>query len=138
MSVRSQDDWLAYAEAGNQVLAGRGGTTLLLEAETGQPVWEKPLGLAQPVILMGERVLDQSARLIALATGEPLQSNLFRRGGCNYAVANPFLAFLRDQTVCYVDLETGERHRLRNLRSGCSNSLIAASEIGRASCRERV
>lgn len=129
MSVRSQDDWLAYAETSNQVLAGRAGTTLLLDAPSGNPVWEKPLGLTQPVILMGERVLDQSARMVELATGTPIQNNLFRRGGCNYAVANPFLAFLRDQTVCYVDLETGERHRLRNMRSGCSNSLIAASGI---------
>jgi hypothetical protein len=129
MSVRSQDDWLTYVEAKDQILAGRAGTTLLLDARTGNPVWEKPLGLSQPVIVMGERVLDQGARLIDLATGERLRADLFRRGGCNYAVANPFLAFLRDQTVCYVDLETGERHRLRNLRSGCSNSLIAASGI---------
>lgn len=129
MSVRGQDDWLAYDETSGQLLAGRTGITLLLDGQTGETVWKKPTGMVQPVILMGGRLLDQNARLFELATGDPIQSGLFRRGGCNYAVANPFLAFLRDQTVCYVDLETGERHRLRNMRSGCSNSLIAAAGI---------
>lgn len=129
LGLRSTDDWLAYAEATGQVLAGRVGTTLLLDARTGEVAWEKPIGLSQPVVLMGENVLDQNARLIELATGTPIKSGVFHRGGCNYAVANPYLAFVRDQTVCYVDLATGERHRLRNMRSGCSNSLVAASGV---------
>lgn len=129
LSVRSQDDWLAYAQESGQVLGGRAGTTFLLDAQTGAVVWEKPIGLAQPVVIMGQQVLDQGARLIELATGATIKGNIFHRGGCNYAVANSHLAFVRDQTVCYVDLATGERHRLRNMRSGCSNSLVAASGV---------
>jgi len=129
LSTRGKDDWLAYASATKQVLAGREQTTLLLAGQTGTVVWEKPIGLSQPVVIMGEQLLDQSGRFVKLATGEAIKSGVFRRGGCNYAVANPFLAFVRDQTVCYVDLESGKRHRLRNMRSGCSNSLVAASGI---------
>jgi outer membrane protein assembly factor BamB len=129
LSVRGHDDWLAYAASGNQVLAGRARTTMLLDASSGQVVWDKPIGLAQPVVIMGDQLLDQGGRIVALATGDPVRSNVFRRGGCNYAVANPSLVFVRDQTVCYVDLASGERYRLRNMRSGCSNSLVAACGV---------
>ena len=129
MSVRSRDDWLAYCASGGRILAGRHEVTVLLDAAAGKPVWEKPIGLSQPVVLMGDRVLDQGGRIVRLETGETEKGNVFRRGGCNYAVANAFLAFVRDQTVCYVDLASGVRYRLRNLRSGCSNSLVAASGV---------
>ena len=129
LSVRGRDDWLAYAAGPSQVLFGREGTAMLLSAGDGTVLWKKPLGLSQPVVLMGERFMDQGARLFDLATAEVVQSDLFQRGGCNYAVATPLLALLRDQTVCYVELDGGKRHRLRNMRSGCSNSLIAACGI---------
>ncbi|MBT3290442.1 MAG: PQQ-binding-like beta-propeller repeat protein, partial [Victivallales bacterium] len=129
MSTRTSDDWVAYAAGTKQLLAGRGKTTLLLNAQTGSVVWEKPIGLSQPVVIMGDRLLDQRARFVKLATGESVKSGVFGSGGCNYAVANAFLAFLRDRTVCYIDLESGVRHRLRNMRSGCSNSLVAASGL---------
>ena len=129
LSTRGKDDWVAYATETKQLLAGRDKTTLLLDGETGNVVWEKPIGLSQPVVIMGDKFLDQGARFVKLATGESIKNDVFRRGGCNYAVANAFLAFVRDQTVCYIDLESGERHRLRNMRSGCSNSLVAASGV---------
>jgi hypothetical protein len=81
------------------------------------------------VIVLGERMIDQRGRVFDIASGEQTQSGLFERGGCNYAVANPFLTFQRDRTISYSDLETGERHFLRNIRSGCSNSLVAASGV---------
>jgi outer membrane protein assembly factor BamB len=129
LSIRGRDDWLAYCADTKQLLAGREGTTVLFDATTGQVVWEKELGLSQPVIVMGDELLDQGGRIVELANGEVKRGDVFRRGGCNYAVANPFLAFVRDQTVCYVDLASGERHRLRNMRSGCSNSLVAADGV---------
>ncbi len=129
MSVRTRDDWLAYAAGTKQLLGGREKTAFLLRAADGTAVWTKTSGLSQPVVLMGDRLLDQGARIIALATGETIKSNVFRRGGCNYAVANKHLAFVRDQTVCAVDLDSGERQRLRNLRSGCSASIVPAAGV---------
>ena len=129
MSVRTRDDWLAYSSATQQLLGGREEATFLLDASNGSVVWNKNVNLSQPVVLMGDRLLDQGARIVELATGKILTSGIFRRGGCNYAVANKHMAFLRDQTVCTVDLESGDRQRLRNMRSGCSASIIPASGI---------
>jgi hypothetical protein len=39
------------------------------------------------------------------------------------------MALLRDRTVCMVNLDSGRTLRLRNLRSGCSNSIVAASGL---------
>jgi len=129
LSVRTRDDWLAYSSATKQLLGGREEATFLLNAADGSVVWNKKVNLSQPVVLMGDRLLDQGARIVELATGKVLKSGMFHRGGCNYAVANRHLAFLRDQTVCTVDLESGDRQRLRNMRSGCSASIVPASGI---------
>jgi outer membrane protein assembly factor BamB len=129
LSVRGRDDWLAYSAEEGRLLAGRERVALLLDAESGAEIWRKDLNLSQPIVVMGDRFMDQGARIMDLATGEVLKGGLFQRGGCNYAVANPNLAFLRDRTVCFVDLQTGEQSRLRNMRSGCSNSIIPASGV---------
>ena len=129
LGVRGRDDWLACVESTNRVIAGREGNAVLLKADDGSVVWEKELGLTQPLIVMGRHLLDQSGRRMDIETAEILKSGLFSRGGCNYAVANRHLALLREQTVCYVDIESGKRHRLRNLRSGCSNSTIPAAGL---------
>ncbi len=129
LSVRGRDDWLAFAEKRGCVIAGREKTALLLGAADGTLIWKKDLNLSQPIIVMGDTALDQTSRLIDLETGNVMRGGLFSRGGCNYAVANVNLAFLREQTVCTIDLETGRRQRLRNMRSGCSNSIIPACGI---------
>jgi len=129
LSVRGRDDWLACVPGAGRVLAGREKNAALLSAADGSVVWEKPLGLAQPLVIMGDTLLDQTGRLISIDRGDVSRSGLFARGGCNYAVANQHLLFLRDQTVCYVDIETGKRVRLRNMRSGCSNSTIPAAGL---------
>lgn len=129
LGVRSQDDWLVFCEESGQLLVGREKKTMLLNAADGQVVWDQELSLRQPVVLMGDQFLDQSARIFQLETGKVLRSGLFKHGGCNYAVATPNLVLLRDRTVCYIDMETGDQHRLRNMRSGCSASIIAASGL---------
>lgn len=128
-TVRGTDDWLGYVQASGKLLVGRAGSTALLDGNHGRPVWERPLALVQPVIILGDRMIDQRARLFEVASGEQKSSGFFQRGGCNYAVANPFLTFQRDRTISYADLETGEQSFLRNIRSGCSNSLVAASGV---------
>jgi len=129
LSVRTRDDWLVCVTATNRVIAGRERHAVLLAADNGTVVWEKDVGLAQPLIIMGKHLLDQAGRRVDIETAEVLKGGLFARGGCNYAVANQHLAILRDQTVCYVDIDSGERHRLRNMRSGCSNSTIPAAGL---------
>ncbi|TVS17603.1 MAG: hypothetical protein EA424_12275 [Planctomycetaceae bacterium] len=128
-TVRGTDDWLGYVQASGRLLVGRAGSTALLDGDHGHPVWEKSLALVQPVVILGDRMIDQRARLFDIASGEQTGSGFFQRGGCNYAVANQFLTFQRDRTISYADLETGEQSFLRNIRSGCSNSLVAASGI---------
>ena len=128
-TVRGTDDWLAYETGQGRLLAGRAGTTVLLDAGSGEPVWEKPMSLVQPVIVMGDRMIDQRGRMFDIAGGELVESGLFAHGGCNYAVAGPHLTFRRAWTVSYADHATGEQHFFRNMRSGCSNSLVAASGI---------
>lgn len=62
------------------------------------------------------------------------KASLFARGGCNYAIAGEHLLFVRDRTACYIDAETGARHYLRNIRSGCSNSFVAADGVLNCPC----
>jgi hypothetical protein len=41
---------------------------------------------------------------------------------------------LRDRSACYIEMATANRHYLRNVRSGCSNSLIAADGVLSVPC----
>ncbi|MCF6313070.1 MAG: hypothetical protein L3J39_11520 [Verrucomicrobiales bacterium] len=54
---------------------------------------------------------------------------LFKRGACNYTVGSDSLLFLRYKSAAYVELDKGQLFSLRNLRSGCSNSLVAAGAL---------
>ena len=84
---------------------------------------------------MGDRFINQAGHTYAVETGEIISGkSLFVRGGCNYAVANRHLLFVRDRSASYVELDTQEKHYLRNLRSGCSNSLVAADGLLNAPC----
>ena len=70
-----------------------------------------------------------------MGTGSLLNgSALFRRGGCNYAVGGKNLLFLRSNCATYVDIDTKQEYAIRNLRSGCSNSLVAADGLLNAPC----
>jgi len=41
---------------------------------------------------------------------------------------------VRDRCVSYVELDSRAKHYLRNIRSGCSNSLVAAGGLLNAPC----
>ena len=65
-----------------------------------------------------------------MRTGKRLGPALsFTKGGCNYAVANAYLMLFRDESASYVDLASGKKQDLYAVRSGCSNSLIAADGL---------
>ncbi|HUT34162.1 MAG TPA: PQQ-binding-like beta-propeller repeat protein [Planctomycetota bacterium] len=129
LAVRSNDDWLASCDGLGLLLAGKLGQARAFEAASGKLAWEGRVG-AQPLILRGDTFVDQGGNVFDARTGGAQGSvPLSPRGGCNYAVGSQHLFYLRDRTVCYVDPLTRVRHHVRNARSGCSNSLIAADGI---------
>ncbi len=127
----AHDDWLAYCEPLDLLITGKHGRARAYKAANGEPAWEQNLGGGQPLILRGESFLNQGGIAFDTLTGKPLDKTplFLKAGGCNYAVANPHLVLLRDRTACYVDVQTRAKHYLRNIRSGCSNSLIAADGV---------
>jgi len=135
LGVRGNDDWLAFGEQARTLLTGRHNEVHAFDAATGKEIWHKKIGGGQPIIVMGDRFINQAGHTYAIATGEIISGkSLFVRGGCNYAVANQHLLFVRDRCASYVELDTQEKHYLRNLRSGCSNSLVAADGLLNAPC----
>ena len=135
LAIRGHDDWLAYAARPGLLISGKMGQVHAFDAVTGQERWHKAIGGGQPIIIRRETFFSQSGHLFDLATGELLRgASLFRRGGCNYAVGNQALIFLRDRTASYVDVATAKKYYLRNVRSGCSNSMVAADGVLSVPC----
>jgi len=129
LGALGNDDWTAYAAPLKLLLAGKQGTARAYEAATGRLVWESRVG-SQPLILREDSFLSQTGEPFDLRTGKSLGVRFrLTRGGCNYAVAGEHLLLVRDRSVSYVDLETGSKQSLYAIRSGCSNSLIAADGL---------
>ena len=129
-ALRGQDDCLAYSHEQGVLLAGKGGLAFGFDAQTGRELWRRRMGGSQPWILRGDTFLHQGGSAFEIRTGRPVGRPVdLRRGGCNYAVANPHMILLRDWSICTVDPNDGTRRTLRNIRSGCSNSLIAADGL---------
>lgn len=129
LTLRGNDDWLAYSESLGLLVAGKQKRACAFEAASGHELWQKPIGAA-PWVLRGETFLHQGGGVVDLRTGEH-QGTAFsiRRGGCNYFVAGPHLLFIRERSVSYFDFETKQRRSLFAIRSGCSNSLVAADGL---------
>lgn len=135
MSMRTQDDWLAYSIEQDLLLGGKANHTFALNGATGKEVWQKPVRGQQPLILGPETFINQTGHTYKVGTGDLVSgSALFRRGGCNYAVGGKNLLFLRSNCATYVDVNTKQEYAIRNLRSGCSNSLVAADGLLNAPC----
>ena len=129
-SQRGSDDWIAYAEELKVVLTGRRAGTIAYEVETGKKRWSKPMG-GQPFIIQGKTFMNQGGETFDIMTGKSLGGNpqIVKRLGCNYMVGSKHLLLVRDASASYADIETQTRYWLRNLRSGCSSSLIAADGV---------
>jgi len=135
LGVRANDDWTAYCGEANVLLAGKGNQVYALQPGTGEEIWHKTIGGGQPMVIEGDAFMTQALQRHDLRTGEPLgEAPSLARGGCNYAVAGQSLIFLRNWCVSYFDRDTQEKHYLRNIRSGCSNSLVAADGLLNAPC----
>jgi outer membrane protein assembly factor BamB len=135
MSLRTQDDWLSYSTDTGLLIAGKASRTFAINGETGKQVWEKPIRGQQPLILGPATFINQTGHTYKVGSGDLVSgSALFRRGGCNYAVGGKNLLFLRSNCATYVDIDTKQEYAIRNLRSGCSNSLVAADGLLNAPC----
>jgi len=135
LSVRANDDWIAYSRDKNIVLVGKWSEATALDAASGRKLWKNNAGL-QPIILREETFINQAGWRYSITTGERLaESSLFSRtGGCNYAVGCTHLVFIRNRNATYLDVNTQREYSLRNLRSGCSNSLVAADGLLNMPC----
>jgi len=136
LGIDGRDDWAAYSDASGLLLTGREGMACAFEAATGKPVWREDIKRGQPLILRGDTFIHQSGKTFDLRTGKPLKTPQlwWERGGCNYTVGTEYLLFMRDATACILDTTARTRHYLRNIRSGCSNSLIAADGLLNVPC----
>lgn len=135
MSMRTRDDWLEYSVDHDLIIAGKGDRTFAVNASTGDDVWKAAMRGNQPLILGPETFINQTGHTYDVKTGKLVSgAALFRRGGCNYAVGNVNLLFLRSNCAAYVDVKTGKQFNIRSLRSGCSNSLVAADGLLNVPC----
>ena len=135
MSMRTRDDWLEFSVDHDLIIAGKNDRTFAVNATTGDEVWKAPMLGNQPLILGPETFINQAGHTYDVKTGKLISgAALFRRGGCNYAVGNVNLLFLRSNCAAYVDVKTGKQFNIRSLRSGCSNSLVAADGLLNVPC----
>ncbi len=135
LAIRPYDDWVCYSKQKQVVLLGKLYQAISIDAKTGRKLWENRAGL-QPIILREDTFINQAGNRYELLTGKMVnKSRLFTRsGGCNYTVGNKHLLFLRNKCATYVDIDSQKEYSLRNLRSGCSNSLVAADGLLNVPC----
>jgi outer membrane protein assembly factor BamB len=128
--IREKDDWLAYSKEKELLLTGKTGKGYAFDAKTGEIIWAaKDVGF-QPIILAEDIFINQKGNIFDIASGEIIEGDpLLQKKGCGYSVGGKHLAFVRDKTACYIDLDKRRRYYLRNIRSGCSASLIAADGL---------
>ena len=135
LAIRPYDDWAAFNARHGMLLTGKSGELHALDARTGEEKWHSPRAGIQPLIMSDYDFINQSGYKYEVATGKLLSDKqLFKRGACNYTVGSDSLLFLRYKSAAYVDLSAGQKHSLRNLRSGCSNSLVAAGGLLNVPC----
>ncbi|MGA2621124.1 MAG: PQQ-binding-like beta-propeller repeat protein [Thermoguttaceae bacterium] len=115
---------------------GLGAVVSGLDAKTGRILWEKRRIGQAPVIMHGKTFISgdvadhgDNATVHDLLTGEKIGSFPFRVNGCNYIIGSRHLIMARNGTVAYADIEQKKNYSLRNIRSGCSNSLPAADGL---------
>ena len=132
--LRDSDDWLGYDRELDVLLSGKTFETYAFHAAGGKPLWHEAVG-TPPVILCGDKLLTQQGQFYRHADRQASGRGIgYGRHGCNYAVANQYLIMVRDGSASYVNISTGKETSLFAVRSGCSNSLIAADGLLNAPC----
>jgi hypothetical protein len=134
IGIVERDDWLGYGRELKILLAGKTNEASAFDARDGKLLWCNRIG-NPPIIVCGEQFLNQQGQPFDLRNGKSLGPGLiFNKGGCNYVVANPHLLLFRDQSVSYIERASQKKQSLYAIRSGCSNSLIAADGLLNAPC----
>ena len=135
LAIRPYDDWQAYNERHGILLTGKSKEVRAIDVKTGEVKWHSTTAGIQPLILSDYDFINQSGHKFEVETGKLLSKKpLFTRGACNYTVGSDSLLFLRYKSAAYVDLNKAQKFSLRNLRSGCSNSLVAAGGLLNVPC----
>jgi outer membrane protein assembly factor BamB len=123
-------DWIACATGTGMILSGRQRLVSAWDAVTGQPLWSKQSVYgASPLMLQEKTFIAQDGAVHDLATGILTNRISINRWGCNYAIASKCLITVRGHSSGYTDLDEKKVYSLRNIRSGCRNSLIPADGL---------
>ena len=131
------DDWIGYASEAGAILAGRGGIGNALDAKSGKTIWAGKNVGSTPLIIRGKTFINRITVVFDIATAEKIrqisQDGLGQARwpffGCNNIAGGKHLLMARNATIAYCDINGSTTYHLRNIRSGCVNSLIAADGL---------
>ncbi|HUT94049.1 MAG TPA: PQQ-binding-like beta-propeller repeat protein [Thermoguttaceae bacterium] len=138
------DPELAFCEAGDVlVLTQNRSTAAAYRGATGERLWSREIPCKdppgaytghRPPILLADRLISHGGEAIELLTGAPCPTRMWKGmnaelRGCGRALGGPHFVAVRDGHASYFDLATGDHVYFRGIRSGCTNSLIAAGGI---------
>ena len=128
-----QEDFLAYSSETGLLLVGGAGFVNALDAKSGKPVWEnKRIDHAAPLILRGQTFINQVGMVCDILTGKRQGKSIWLErtsGSCNYAIAGRHLIMVRNFSASYAEIERPRQYYLRNIRSGCSMSMVPADGL---------
>jgi len=140
-------DYLAYSEEAGVLLAYRPGNLRAFDGASGRLLWTRPISTPYSPVMVGPKTFYAfrslkrihiaghifSCDVRDLATGGIVRKDVFRSElfNCNYALGAENLITLRDvnQYACCIDMGTGKKYRMRNLRSGCTPTFIPADGL---------
>jgi len=135
---------LAFCEAADVLVFTRNRSTVAAyRAGTGKLLWSRDIPCKEPPsaftgyhppIVLTDRMVSHGGEVVDLLTGKPVGKRLWKginveTRGCGRALGSPCLVTVRDGHISYFDLATGGHVYFRGIRSGCTNSLIAAGGI---------
>ncbi|MBI5396544.1 MAG: PQQ-binding-like beta-propeller repeat protein [Verrucomicrobia bacterium] len=134
---------LAFSDSGDALLFTRNTATVAAyRGATGQLLWSKEWPCKEPPtaftsfhppVVLADRFVTHGGEVVALATGEPCATRLWKGNGslrgCGRALGCPHLILMRDGYGSHLDLATGARTYFRGIRSGCTNTLIPADGV---------
>ena len=139
----SLDPQLAYCDANDVLVFSRNrSTAAAYQGATGKLLWSRDLPCkdppraftrAEPPIVLADLLITHPGEAIDLLTGtaRPRMWKGINQElrGCGRALGSPCIITVRDGHLSYYDLATGRHAYVRGIRSGCTNSLLAAGGI---------
>jgi outer membrane protein assembly factor BamB len=135
-ALQDPQEWLAFSEATGLLLCGRREWAHAFDAKSGAAAWtDKKILNGVPVVVRGKTFSDCCGLIYDVTTGLPVGNNrtvgIWLGGGyvCNQGIASRHLFLARTHSATYADIDRQKVYYLRNIRSGCVNSLIAAAGL---------